>query len=104
MSQPSPRGFAPQLHRPRACGRLRPRRRWGYSPVMKTSLIVLGVIVVIVVVGFASLFGVYNGFVVADQNVNEKWAQVQKVYQRRAALIPNLAGTPQGVAPRGERG
>jgi LemA protein len=65
---------------------------------MKTALIVLGVIVVIVVVGFASLFGVYNGFVVADQNVNEKWAQVQNVYQRRADLIPNLVETVKGFA------
>jgi LemA protein len=65
---------------------------------MKTALIVLGVIIVIVVVGFASLFGVYNGFVVADQNVNEKWAQVQNVYQRRADLIPNLVETVKGFA------
>ena len=65
---------------------------------MKTVLIVLGVIVVIVVIGFASLFGVYNGFVTAEQGVNEKWAQVQNVYQRRADLIPNLVETVKGFA------
>jgi LemA protein len=65
---------------------------------MKTALIVLGVIVLIVVVGFASLFGVYNRFVAADQSVNEKWAQVQNVYQRRADLIPNLVETVKGFA------
>jgi LemA protein len=65
---------------------------------MKTALIVIGVIVLIVVIGFATLFGVYNGFVVADQAVNEKWAQVQNVYQRRADLIPNLVETVKGFA------
>jgi LemA protein len=65
---------------------------------MKTVLIVLGVIVLILVIGFASLFGVYNGFVTAEQGVNEKWAQVQNVYQRRADLIPNLVETVKGFA------
>jgi LemA protein len=65
---------------------------------MKTVLIVLGVIVLIAVIGFASLFGVYNGFVTAEQSVNEKWAQVQNVYQRRADLIPNLVETVKGFA------
>ena len=65
---------------------------------MKTVLIVLGVIVLILVIGFASLFGVYNGFVTSAQSVNEKWAQVQNVYQRRADLIPNLVETVKGFA------
>jgi LemA protein len=65
---------------------------------MKTVLIVLGVIVLILVIAFASLFGVYNGFVTAEQSVNEKWAQVQNVYQRRADLIPNLVETVKGFA------
>jgi LemA protein len=65
---------------------------------MKTGLIVIGVIVLIVVIGFASLFGVYNGFVTADQAVSEKWAQVQNVYKRRADLIPNLVETVKGFA------
>ncbi|HEX9124920.1 MAG TPA: LemA family protein [Methylomirabilota bacterium] len=65
---------------------------------MRTGLIVVGVIVLIVVIGFATLFGVYNGFVAADQAVSEKWAQVQNVYQRRADLIPNLVETVKGFA------
>jgi LemA protein len=65
---------------------------------MRTGLIVIGVIVLIVVIGFATLFGVYNGFVAADQAVSEKWAQVQNVYQRRADLIPNLVETVKGFA------
>ncbi len=65
---------------------------------MKTALIVLGVIALILVIGVASLVGVYNGFVAADQSVSEKWAQVQNVYQRRADLIPNLVETVKGFA------
>jgi LemA protein len=65
---------------------------------MKTALIVLGVIALILVIGVASLVGVYNGFVAADQAVNEKWAQVQNVYQRRADLVPNLVETVKGFA------
>ena len=65
---------------------------------MKTALIVLAVLVLIVVIGLASLFGIYNGFVGAEQGVNEKWAQVQNVYQRRADLIPNLVETVKGFA------
>jgi len=65
---------------------------------MKTVLIVLGVLLLILVIGFASLFGLYNGYVRAEQSVNEKWAQVQNVYQRRADLIPNLVETVKGFA------
>jgi LemA protein len=42
--------------------------------------------------------GVNNRLVQSEQNVNEKWAQVQNVYQRRADLIPNLVETVRGFA------
>jgi len=41
---------------------------------------------------------VNNQLVVLDQGINEKWAQVQNVYQRRADLIPNLVETVKGFA------
>ena len=65
---------------------------------MKTALMVVGVIVLIVVIGFAWGVGVNNKIVTADVAVNEKWAQVQNVYQRRADLIPNLVETVKGFA------
>ena len=34
-----------------------------------------------------------NGLVSAEENVSEKWAQVENVYQRRADLVPNLVET-----------
>jgi LemA protein len=65
---------------------------------MKTGLIVVGVLVVIVVIAFVWGIGVNNQIVGADVAVNEKWAQVQNVYQRRADLIPNLVETVKGFA------
>jgi LemA protein len=59
------------------------------------ALIVIGVLLVLVV-GWG--IGVYNDLVQLEQNVNEKWAQVQNVYQRRADLIPNLVETVKGFA------
>ncbi|HEV8457081.1 MAG TPA: LemA family protein [Methylomirabilota bacterium] len=65
---------------------------------MKTGLIVLIVIAVVVLGGVLWTFGVYNSLVRLDQQVNEKWAQVQNVYQRRADLVPNLVETVKGFA------
>ena len=65
---------------------------------MKTGLIVLGVIVLIVVGGIGWAVGINNQLVAHEQGVNEKWAQVQNVYQRRADLVPNLVEVVRGFA------
>ena len=65
---------------------------------MKILLIALVVLAVVVVAVGAWAVGIYNGLVGLDQGVNEKWAQVQNVYQRRADLIPNLVETVKGFA------
>ncbi|HYN22742.1 MAG TPA: LemA family protein [Thermoanaerobaculia bacterium] len=57
-------------------------------------LVVAGVLVVLALWGV----GAYNGLVGAEQEVEEAWAQVQNVYQRRADLIPNLVSTVKGSA------
>src|SRR5262247_576002 len=58
------------------------------------------VLVLVVLVGGIALWAVSinNQLVRLDQDVNEKWAQVQNVYQRRADLIPNLVETVKGFA------
>jgi len=61
-------------------------------------LVVLLAVVVIVVGAVIWGVGVNNQLVGLEQNVNEKWAQVQNVYQRRADLIPNLVETVKGFA------
>jgi len=58
--------------------------------------LVVVVLALLGVVGWA--VGVNNELVRQDQAVNEKWAQVQNVYQRRADLIPNLVETVKGFA------
>ena len=59
------------------------------------ALAVIGLIAVGLVVW---AIGVNNSLVRSEQDVNEKWAQVQNVYQRRADLIPNLVETVKGFA------
>ncbi|HLF49411.1 MAG TPA: LemA family protein [Methylomirabilota bacterium] len=65
---------------------------------MRTGLIVLAVIALIVLGGVMWGVGVNNDLVRSEQAVNEKWAQVQNVYQRRADLVPNLVETVKGFA------
>jgi LemA protein len=62
------------------------------------ALIVLAVVALLVVGLVVWGIGINNQLVRADQDVNEKWAQVQNVYQRRADLIPNLVETVKGFA------
>ncbi|GAA4407177.1 LemA family protein [Nibrella viscosa] len=59
-----------------------------------------GLLIIVALVLIFSFFGcsTYNGMVQKDTNVQEKWANVQTQYQRRADLIPNLVRTVQGVA------
>ena len=62
---------------------------------LPVTLAVVGVLVA-ATVGWA--VSVNNELVRLEQSVNEKWAQVQNVYQRRADLIPNLVETVRGFA------
>lgn len=41
---------------------------------------------------------VNNNMVTKEENVTEKWSQVENVYQRRLDLIPNLVATVKGYA------
>ncbi|HEU0275446.1 MAG TPA: LemA family protein [Candidatus Udaeobacter sp.] len=60
--------------------------------------ILLAILLVIVVVAALALGGSYNRLVGLQQTVDQSWAQVQNVYQRRADLIPNLVNTVSGAA------
>lgn len=65
---------------------------------MKKSTIVIIVIAVLLLISFFSLKGTYNGFITQEEGVNQSWAQVENVYQRRADLIPNLVEVVKGYA------
>src|SRR5213075_551972 len=56
------------------------------------------IILFLVLVGGCAVAGSYNRLVGLQQKVDQSWAQVQNVYQRRADLIPNLVNTVQGSA------
>jgi len=60
-----------------------------------TFLIIALVIVVILVMWGIK---VNNNMVAKEENVTEKWSQVENVYQRRLDLIPNLVATVKGYA------
>ncbi len=62
-----------------------------------------GWIILILVVAFIFLLfswgtGIYNKLVSQEEGVNQAWANVENVYQRRLDLIPNLVNTVKGVA------
>jgi LemA protein len=59
----------------------------------------LVVVLVLLVAGLGTWgVSVNNQLVTLQQAANERWAQVQNVYQRRADLIPNLVETVKGAA------
>src|SRR3954463_2814440 len=60
--------------------------------------VLLAILLVVVVVAALAIGGVYNRLVKLQQGVDQSWAQVQNVYQRRADLIPNLVNTVSGQA------
>ena len=64
-----------------------------------TALIVIGglVLIVLMFVGWGS--GVYDNAVGAQEEVNEKWSNVQAAYQRRADLIAAHAHRRYGKRP-----
>lgn len=60
--------------------------------------ITLGIVALIVLVGYVSLKGSYNTMVNKDEGVKTAWSQVENQYQRRLDLIPNLVNTVKGYA------
>jgi LemA protein len=65
---------------------------------MKTGWIVLIVVLGAIGLAIMGVIGSYNGLVKFQENANNKWADVQGAYQRRADLIPNLVNVVKGYA------
>lgn len=65
---------------------------------MKTTYKVLLGIGIGVVIVIAWLWSGYNGLVLGQELMKNKWADVQTQYQRRVDLVPNLVTTVKGAA------
>ncbi len=63
-----------------------------------TTLIVVGIIVVVLLVLIFWVIGMYNGLVRARIRVKEAWAGIDVQLKRRSSLIPNLVETVKGYA------
>ena len=62
------------------------------------SIGTLGIVAAILAVLLIAGCGSYNGFVEAEEDMEQSWSNVQTQYQRRADLIPNLVNTVKGAA------
>lgn len=66
---------------------------------MNKNLIVgLSVVGIAMLVGILWYVSTYNSLIKLNEDVNNKWAQVETQYQRRVDLIPNLVNTVKGSA------
>ncbi len=60
------------------------------------TFLIIVLVIGVVLIGWG--IKVNNNMVKHDENVKEKWGQVENVYQRRFDLIPNLVATVKGYA------
>jgi len=58
------------------------------------AIVIVGIVIICIFWGT----GIYNKLVNKEETVNQQWANVENVYQRRSDLIPNLVATVKGVA------
>lgn len=67
---------------------------------MKTGTGVFGPVFALVIVTAVALWimWLYNGLAKSDEGVDERWAQVEAVLQRRLDLVPQLVETVKGYA------
>ncbi len=64
----------------------------------KKGLGAVGIILIVVAALLVLIVPTYNRLAGSQENVNEAYAQVQNVVQRRADLIPNLVNTVKGYS------
>ncbi len=60
-------------------------------------LIILGIPLAIVLLVAVWYIGTYNSLIRLNEEVSNKWSQVETQYQRRVDLIPNLVSTVKGA-------
>ena len=65
---------------------------------MKPLYVVLAAIGTLLLFVFLGYYNLYNKAVGLQEGLDEKFANVQSAYQRRADLIPNLVETAKGAS------
>lgn len=70
-------------------------KKWGIATIGCAALGALGLVVLIMGIWAISS---YNSLISTNETIDEAWAQVENVLQRRADLIPNLVETVKGYA------
>ncbi len=68
------------------------------SPKMTKLLITIGIIFLVLGLPYGCVKGKYNSFIEQEETVDNAWANVETVLQRRYDLIPNLVNTVKGFA------
>ncbi len=68
------------------------------DPGHKEGLILVGALSLILIVAIDWAVSINHQLVVQEQGINEKWAQVLNIYQRRADLLPALVEKVKSVA------
>ena len=88
------------MDRQRAAQALARAERLERRSPMKGNPGVFGALFVLVIITAVVLWimAMYNGVAKADERVNERWAQVETVLQRRLDLVPQLVETVKGYA------
>lgn len=64
---------------------------------MKIIKILLAIFGGIVLMTGLWILGSYNNFVIANEDVDTAWSQVETQYQRQFDLVPNLVAATQGI-------
>lgn len=59
----------------------------------KTTIVIIGILVLIILYGWAT----YNSLVTLSVNADTQWKQVETLYQRRFDLIPNVVEVSKGI-------
>lgn len=70
---------------------------------MKIALAVVGILLILILGVFGWIWSGRGGLIDNTQAVDEKWAQVQNVYQRRFDLVPNLVASVDNFMERQQK-
>lgn len=65
---------------------------------MSAGTVILIIVLVVVALLIAAIWGTYNSLVRLDERVNEAWSDITVQLKYRADLIPNLVETVKGYA------